>query len=91
MGYEIDPKVWGNGYATEAAEALLQFGFTTLQLHRIWAEALAANENSIHVLEKLGMRQEGRLREKEFFKGRFWDTVIYGILAEEWRWKKAQE
>ncbi|MDL1896993.1 GNAT family N-acetyltransferase [Anaerolineae bacterium CFX7] len=91
MGYEIDPKVWGNGYATEAAEALLQFGFTTLQLHRIWAEALAANENSIRVLEKLGMRQEGRLREKEFFKGRFWDTVIYGILAEEWRWKKAQE
>ncbi len=91
MGYELDPKMWGSGYATEAAEALLQFGFAELRLHRIWAEALAANENSIRVLEKLGMRQEGRLREKEFFKGRFWDTVIYGILAEEWRWKKAQE
>lgn len=85
MGYEIDPKMWGNGYATEAAEAILRFGFAELALHRIWAEAIAANENSVHVLEKLGMRQEGRLREKEFFKGRFWDTVIYGILEEEWR------
>lgn len=91
MGYEIDPKVWGNGYATEAAEAILQFGFAELHLHRIWAEAIAANENSIHVMEKLGMRQEGRLREKEFFKGRFWDTVIYGILEEEWRWRRARE
>lgn len=89
MGYEIDPRLWSNGYATEAAEAVLQFGFEQLRLHRIWAQAIASNANSTHVLEKLGMRQEGHLRENEFFKGRFWDTVIYGILEGEWRWKRA--
>jgi ribosomal-protein-alanine N-acetyltransferase len=91
MGYEIDPREWHNGYATEAARAILKFGFEQLHLHRIWAQAIAANVNSIRVLEKLGMRQEGRLRENEFFKGRFWDTVIYGILEDEWRWKRARE
>jgi RimJ/RimL family protein N-acetyltransferase len=40
---------------------------------------------SVRVLEKLGMRQEGRLREHEYFKGRWWDTLIYGIRAPEWR------
>ncbi len=90
MGYEIDPRVWGNGYATEAADAIVKFGFEQLRLHRIIAQAIAENQNSIRVLEKLGMRQEGRLRENEYFKGRFWDTVIYGILEEEWRWKRAQ-
>lgn len=91
MGYEIDPREWGSGYATEAAEAILKFGFEQLRLHRIWAQAIATNTNSIHVLEKIGMRQEGHLRENEFFKGRFWDTVIYGILEEEWRWKRVRE
>ncbi len=90
MGYEVDPRYWGTGYATEAAEAILKFGFEQLRLHRIWAQAIASNANSIRVLEKLGMRQEGRFRENEYFKGRFWDTVIYGILEEEWRWKRAQ-
>ncbi|MBI4671427.1 MAG: GNAT family N-acetyltransferase [Chloroflexi bacterium] len=89
MRYEIDPREWGNGYATEVAGAILNFGFEQLHLHRIWAQAVASNLNSIRVLEKLGMRQEGRLRENEFFKGHFWDTVIYGILEEEWRWKRA--
>jgi RimJ/RimL family protein N-acetyltransferase len=87
MGYELDPREWGNGYATEAAMAILQFAFEQLRVHRVSANAIVNNHNSLRVLEKLGMRQEGRLRENEYFKGHYWDTVIYGILVDEWRWK----
>ncbi|CAN5894731.1 GNAT family protein [soil metagenome] len=83
-GYEISPEHWGRGYATEAAGALLAFGFGELGLHRISAHCVAENVTSARVLEKLGMRCEGRLRENEFFKERWWDTLIYGILAQEW-------
>ena len=85
MGYELDPAYWGKGYATEAATAVLAFGFTELNLHRIWANAIADNEGSRRVLEKIGMRYEGTLRENEWMKDRWWDTVLYGILEQEWR------
>jgi ribosomal-protein-alanine N-acetyltransferase len=57
-------------------------------LHRVWSWCVADNTGSVHVLEKLGMRQEGRLRENEFYKGRWWDTLMYAILAEEWELHK---
>jgi RimJ/RimL family protein N-acetyltransferase len=52
IGYELDPQQWGRGYATEAARAILFFGFETLGLERIWAETIAENQGSIRVLEK---------------------------------------
>jgi ribosomal-protein-alanine N-acetyltransferase len=64
---------------------MLHFGFTELDLHRIWAWCIADNIGSIRVLEKLGMRLEGRLREKERFKGRWWDKLIFAILDFEWQ------
>ncbi len=85
IGYELDPQYWGCGYASEAARALVQFGFERLHLHRISAQCLAENVASARVLEKLGMRLEGRLRDSERFKGRYWDTLHYAILDPEWR------
>ena len=85
IGYEITPTYWGKGYATEAARAIVAFGFLELRLHRIWARCVAENAASYRVLEKLGMRREGRLREEEWMKGRWWDTLVYGILDHEWR------
>ncbi|HLO16012.1 MAG TPA: GNAT family protein [Anaerolineales bacterium] len=84
IGYELDPNYWGKGYATEAARAVLDFGFSEINLHRITAWCVADNLGSAHVLEKLGMRQEGRLRENHFYKGRWWDTLLYAILYDEW-------
>lgn len=84
MGYELDPRYWGQGYATEAARAMLAFGFRELNLHRISAECRPENTASAHVLEKLGMRREGHLRENEYFKNRWWDTLVYGLLKDEW-------
>lgn len=84
LGYEIAPIYWGQGYATEAATEMLRFGFGELGLHRIWSHTVGENVASQRVLEKLGMRYEGRLRETQRYKGRWWDTVVHGILAEEW-------
>ena len=85
IGYEIDRRYWGQGYATEAARALLAFGFNQLHLHRIWAYCIAENTASAHVLEKIGMVYEGLQRETEHMKNRWWDTLHYAILEHEWR------
>jgi [ribosomal protein S5]-alanine N-acetyltransferase len=88
IGYELDPKYWNHGYATEAAHAIVGFGFSRFGVHRIWSWCIADNVGSAHVLEKLGMRLEGHLRENEFYKGRWWDTLMYAILADEWETHK---
>jgi RimJ/RimL family protein N-acetyltransferase len=84
IGYELSPDHWGHGYAAEAARAIVQFGFTELKVHRIWAWCIADNAASTRVLEKIGFKLEGRLREKEYFKSYWWDTLMYGILESEW-------
>ena len=89
IGYELAPEHWGKGYASEAAQAMVAFGFSQLGVHRIWSWCIADNVGSARVLEKLGMRQEGRLVENEFFKGRWWDTRLYAILEPEWRTRQA--
>lgn len=84
MGYEINPLDWGNGYATEAARALLHMGFVDLGLHRIWAQCIAENAASARVLEKIGMRFEGREREKEYIKGQWHDVLTFAMLNHEY-------
>ena len=85
IGFEINPDYWGRGYATEAAETIVTFGFSELGLHRIWAWCIAENSGSRRLLEKLGMRQEARLRDKEYFKNRWWDVLYFAILEDEWQ------
>lgn len=85
IGYEISPDCWGKGFATEAAQAVVSFGFNELELHRIWAICLVDNLASWHVLENIGMLREGHLREKEFIKGSWRDSYIYAVLNHEWQ------
>jgi len=85
IGYELNPAYWGRGYATEAAGAMIEFGFRELKLHRISASCVAENSASARVLEKLGMRREGRLCENSWMKGRWWDTLMYAVLDREWQ------
>jgi [ribosomal protein S5]-alanine N-acetyltransferase len=80
---------WGYGYATEAMQAMLQFGFQSLGLHRISDFCDPENQASIRVMEKVGMRREGHLVQNHYTKGRWWDSVVYAILAEEWRTRQA--
>lgn len=85
LGYEIAPDHWGNGYATEAARAMLGFAFEGLGVHRVAAWCVAENAGSIRVLQKLGMNQEGHFRETAYYKGRWWDTLVFALLEPEWR------
>jgi [ribosomal protein S5]-alanine N-acetyltransferase len=84
LWYTIHPACWGRGYATEAAQGLVDFGFGELWLHRIWADCDPANVASVRVLEKLGMRREGHLIENAWIKGAWVDSLIYAILDREW-------
>jgi RimJ/RimL family protein N-acetyltransferase len=84
IGYELAPAHWGRGYATEAARAMVRIGFDDLHLHRVSAWCIADNVASARVLEKAGLRLEGRLRQNEFFQDRWWDTLLYAVLSDDW-------
>ena len=85
LGYVINPAHAGNGYATEAARAMLALAFEGLGLHRVVGRVDARNGPSAAVLTNIGMRQEAYLRENEFFKGEWSDEIDFAILADEWR------
>jgi [ribosomal protein S5]-alanine N-acetyltransferase len=84
LGYCYHRDAWGHGFATEAARAMLRLGFELLGLHRIHATVDTRNGASIRVLDKIGMRQEGRLREHVLLRGEWRDSYIYAILRREW-------
>lgn len=84
LGYWLGADAWGHGYATEAATALVDFGFREMGLARIYAQVLAGNTASCRVLEKLGMLSEG-IRRRHIRKGKtLHDVVLYGMLRDEW-------
>ena len=85
IGYELDPAFWNQGYASEAASSIVDFDFSHFNLHRIWFWCVADNVGSANVLEKLGMKMEGHQRDKEFYRGRYWDVLLYAILDAEWQ------
>jgi RimJ/RimL family protein N-acetyltransferase len=84
LWYVLHRDCWGYGLATEAARAVVQFGFGELGVHRVWAQCVPENVGSLRVMEKLGMRREAHLRENQWFGGRWWDTEVYGLLDREW-------
>ena len=85
IGWVLNRRYHGSGYAMEAAVALLRYGFETLRLHRVIATCQPENVASWRVMEKLGMRREAHFR-KCIARGEatWWDEFVYAILAEEW-------
>jgi len=84
MGYCLAEAAWGQGFATEAAGALLQWAFDTLDLNRVQSGADTRNRASERVLEKLGFVREGVLREACIVNGEVSDDSVYGLLRREW-------
>jgi len=84
LGYWLGVPYWGKGYATEAAQEMLRYGFEDLHLHRIFATHFGHNPASGRVLKKLGMRHEGCQREHIRKWGQFRDSELYGMLRREW-------
>jgi ribosomal-protein-alanine N-acetyltransferase len=84
IGYCLNPEYWGGAYASEAAAAMIDFGFRGLGLHRITATCRPDNIGSVKVMEKVGMKREGHLREHVWYKGKWHDSYLYAILGREW-------
>ena len=85
IGFTLAPGYQGRGYATEAVRLLLAYLFTTRGKHRITACCDQRNAASAALLERLGMRREGHLRESTWAKGEWTDDLVYGLLRDEWQ------
>jgi ribosomal-protein-alanine N-acetyltransferase len=84
VGFALARAAWGRGYMAEALPALLAFGFDTLALHRVEADVDPRNVRSIRLLERVGFRREGYLRQRYHVAGEAQDAVLYGLLRGEW-------
>lgn len=87
LGYWIGVPYWGRGYATEAARAVVDFGFRELGLQRIFAHHFEGNLSSGRILQKIGMKHEGCQRQHIEKWGKLLDLENYGILRSEWQEK----
>jgi ribosomal-protein-alanine N-acetyltransferase len=84
IAYVFAKDFWGKGYAHEASNVLVDFGFEVMGLNRIYATVDPENLRSARVLEKLGMQYEGYLRHNVRCQGKFRDRKIYSILKDDW-------
>jgi ribosomal-protein-alanine N-acetyltransferase len=85
LGYALNKEYFNQGFATEAAEALIKFAFETLELEKVTASCDERNKASEAVMKKLGMQLEGRSRQHELWKSGEWvNMLFYGILREEY-------
>jgi len=84
IGWGVISSHTGQGLATEICQALLRLAFDTLGLHRVFAQCRVENLASRRIMTKLGMREEGVLRENVFARGEWWSSVQSSILATEW-------
>ncbi|PGK33339.1 GNAT family N-acetyltransferase [Bacillus anthracis] len=83
IGWVFNPKYYNKGYASEAAQATLKYGFKEMKLHRIIATCQPENTASYRLMEKIGMRREGYFRKCIPHGNEWWDEYYYAILEEE--------
>ncbi|MFN8574437.1 MAG: GNAT family protein [Gemmatimonadaceae bacterium] len=84
ISYIIAREHWGQGLVSEAIRAMLDYGFDAMNLHSIEAGVTPGNEASTRMLERLGFKLEGHLRENFLADDRFIDSLIYSLLRREW-------
>jgi ribosomal-protein-alanine N-acetyltransferase len=84
ISYMLARDFWGQGVVSEALRAMLDYGFGPMNLHSVEAGVTPGNDASTRMLEKLGFRLEGHLRESFWAEDRFVDSLIYSLLRQEW-------
>lgn len=82
LGFWLLPEFWGSGYISEVVPKVLEYGFQTLDLHRIEAWVETDNENSQKVLTRLGFRHEGTLRDHEIKDGKFISVDVFASIVD---------
>ena len=85
IGYDLDPKHWGQGFMTEALLAVLKYGFEKMKLNRVEAIIDSKNIRSIKLAYRLGFKKEGVLRQRSYFNGQFRDDIYFSLLRKEWK------
>jgi ribosomal-protein-alanine N-acetyltransferase len=85
IGYELHSDFWRQGIMTEAAQAVVNFCFDQLDVHRVEADVVEGNAASAALLTKLGFSLEGNWRERVFKRGAFYSLWQFGLLAPEYR------
>jgi len=88
VGCSLDRRYHLRNFAQEAMAAIAKFGFTKLDIHRIYAETISDNKAAVLLCNKFGMRKEAEFIEHKYFKGRWWNTVVFAMLEDEWRAKQ---
>ena len=83
--YLLNRSLWNHGYMTEAVKRVVDFGFSELGLHRIFATLAPDNLASARLLEKVGMQREGHMRGHKYIKGQWRDSLLYAILESDQR------
>lgn len=89
IGFGVAPKFWAQGYGSEISSVLMDAAFQHFKLHRVAAQCSPDNKGSIRIMQKLGMAREGLLRDIHYTRGKWWSTLIYGILDQEYAKIKA--
>jgi RimJ/RimL family protein N-acetyltransferase len=79
------PEERGKGYGTEATRLMVGYAFETMNLNRVVLQVTEYNPRGVRVYEKVGFRREGVLRQDTYRDGRYWDTIVMGMLREEWK------
>jgi RimJ/RimL family protein N-acetyltransferase len=89
VGADVVPTLRRNGYATEMFDYVLRYLFDQCGLHRVALNTAADNTSALALYRKLGFVEEGRERQAIFRAGRFHELVVMGLLADEWRKRRA--
>ncbi len=85
VGILVGREYWGRGYGTDAMRALCGFAFEQMDLRRISLAVMEFNTRAIRSYERVGFVAEGRLRQDTYLGGDYYDTIVMGLLREEFR------
>lgn len=85
-----DRSCWGKGYGAEAMRLMMRHAFDTLNLDRLYLRVYEENHRAHDLYRRLGVQEEGRLRQGHYRDGRYWDTIWMGILCAEWKGKEGE-
>lgn len=83
LGYWIGKDHWNNGYCTEAVKAVLDYAFTNIKLHKVYANFFSSNPASGKVMEKAGMKYEATLKSHLYHWGEYKDLIYYSIFNKQ--------
>ena len=89
LGYALKSEHWKKGYMGEALNGLLDYAFGPMNLRRLEADVDPRNSSSLRILDRLGFKREGLLRERWDVEGDIQDSIFLGLLNREWNGRRA--